>query len=64
MPLLARVVVRGASTVDESMLTGESRPLHKAVGDAVTAGTANQMGTLTVRASERRQRAGSTLTRS
>lgn len=45
------VVVNGASTVDESMLTGESRPLHKAVGDAVTAGTANQMGTLTVRAS-------------
>jgi Cu2+-exporting ATPase len=32
-------VVEGAAEVDESMLTGESRPVSKAAGDRVTAGT-------------------------
>ena len=32
-------VVEGAADVDESMLTGESRPVAKSVGDRVTAGT-------------------------
>ena len=32
-------VVEGTADVDESMLTGESRPVPKSVGDAVTAGT-------------------------
>ena len=34
-------VTRGASTVDESMLTGEAKPLRKAPGDAVSGGTLN-----------------------
>ncbi|MCJ7735183.1 MAG: cadmium-translocating P-type ATPase, partial [Anaerolineales bacterium] len=38
------VVVDGASSVDESMLTGESMPVEKAVGDPVIGGTVNQLG--------------------
>jgi Cu+-exporting ATPase len=37
-------VVRGRSTVDESMLTGESRAVAKAPGDKVYAGTVNADG--------------------
>ncbi|MHC1741111.1 MAG: heavy metal translocating P-type ATPase [Anaerolineaceae bacterium] len=40
------VVVEGRSTVDESMLTGESFPVEKAVGDKVTGATINQKGSL------------------
>jgi Cu+-exporting ATPase len=43
-------VVRGQSTVDESMVTGESLPVDKAAGAAVSGGTLNQTGSLTVRA--------------
>jgi Cu+-exporting ATPase len=39
-------VVRGASSVDESMLTGESRAVAKAPGDRVYAGTVNADGML------------------
>ena len=35
------VVVQGSSTVDESSLTGESRPIRKALGDKVSGGTVN-----------------------
>lgn len=42
-------VISGESTVDESMLTGESLPVLKSVGDSVTAGTINGSGTLKVR---------------
>ena len=38
------VVVEGASAVNESALTGESIPVDKAPGDAVSAATANQAG--------------------
>lgn len=41
-------VVRGHSAVDESMLTGESLPVDKRVGDDVFGGTLNQSGRLTV----------------
>ncbi|MFB6107342.1 MAG: heavy metal translocating P-type ATPase [Haloplanus sp.] len=42
-------VVEGESSVDESMITGESRPVEKAPGDEVIAGTVNQDGSLRVR---------------
>jgi len=38
------VVVEGASSIDESMLTGESIPVEKKSGDAITGGTTNQTG--------------------
>jgi len=41
-------VVRGESSVDESMITGESRPVGKEPGSAVVAGTVNQDGSLRV----------------
>ena len=37
-------IVQGKSTVDESMLTGESMPVEKGPGDKVTGGTVNQTG--------------------
>lgn len=33
------IVVQGTASVDESMITGESRPVRRDVGDAVVAGT-------------------------
>ena len=43
-------VVEGRSSVDESLLTGESMPLTKAVGDRVYAATRNGQGMLRCRA--------------
>ena len=43
-------VVDGSSAVDESMLTGESMPVDKAVGDRVAGATVNTSGALTIRA--------------
>ncbi len=43
------VVVDGRSHADESMLTGESLPVAKGPGDAVTGGAVNAEGVLTVR---------------
>ncbi len=40
------VVLEGYSAVDESMLTGESLPVEKRQGDAVTGGTINKTGML------------------
>jgi P-type Cu2+ transporter len=42
-------VEEGDSQVNESMLTGESRPVHKRVGDEVIGGTVNGSGSLRVR---------------
>ena len=44
-------VLAGASAVDEAALTGEPLPVAKRAGDALTAGTVNCDGALTVRVS-------------
>lgn len=46
------VVVKGESDVNESMLTGESKPVTKAVAAEVIGGTINGSGALTVRISK------------
>jgi Cu+-exporting ATPase len=43
-------VVEGRTSVDESMLTGESMPAMRSVGDRVSGGTVNIDGTVDVRA--------------
>ena len=43
-------VVEGRSAVDESMVTGESMPVTKEVGDNVIGGTMNQSGALVIEA--------------
>jgi len=45
------VVLAGSSRVDESMLTGESVPVPRAVGDQVSAGTLNGSGVLRLKVS-------------
>ncbi len=44
------LVIEGSSTIDESMLTGESLPVAKVVDDHVYAATLNQDGSLKVKA--------------
>ncbi len=46
------VVEQGESEVDESMVTGESLPVHKQVGSEVIGATINANGTLRVRATK------------
>ena len=43
-------VVGGASSVDQSSITGESMPVEKEVGSSVYAGTINQSGALEIQA--------------
>jgi len=45
-------ITEGASTVDESMLTGESIPVDKAAGDEIFGGTINVVGGFTYRATK------------
>ena len=42
-------IIEGQSTIDESMLSGESLAIQKSKGDAVYAGTLNQKGSLLVK---------------
>ena len=46
------IVVKGASAVDESMLTGESLPVAKGPGDSVVGATLNKTGSFTLRATK------------
>ncbi|WP_444544739.1 heavy metal translocating P-type ATPase [Staphylococcus marylandisciuri] len=43
-------VIEGETTVNESMLTGESMPIHKVNGAEVIGGTLNQYGTVVIEA--------------
>ncbi|DAZ96747.1 TPA: hypothetical protein N0F65_012324 [Lagenidium giganteum] len=45
------IIKSGTSSCDESMLTGESMPVAKAVGDYVFGSTINQQGTLVIESS-------------
>ncbi len=45
-------VIEGRSSIDESMLTGESIPVEKAVGDTVIGATLNGTGGLVIRAAK------------
>ncbi|HMD59960.1 MAG TPA: copper-translocating P-type ATPase, partial [Opitutaceae bacterium] len=44
------VIEEGSSSVDESMITGESLPVEKKAGDTVTGGTMNAAGSFIMRA--------------
>ncbi len=46
------IVLRGASSVDESMITGESLPIEKGVEDELIGATVNQLGLLSMRATK------------
>jgi Cu+-exporting ATPase len=46
------VVIEGESSVDESMATGESLPIHKKKGSEVIGATVNQDGLLKIRATK------------
>ncbi len=43
------VITRGSSYIDESMLTGESRPVHKESGDQLIGGSINGDGSMELR---------------
>lgn len=46
------VIIEGISTVDESMLTGESTPVEKKTGDEVIGATINKFGTFKFKATK------------
>ena len=43
------VVIKGVSTIDESMITGESVPVSKKEGDAVIGASVNKTGTIEIK---------------
>ncbi|MBV4431283.1 cation-translocating P-type ATPase [Clostridium tyrobutyricum] len=44
------VIVNGKTSIDQSVMTGESLPVDKEIGDGVFSGTMNQFGTFDMRA--------------
>jgi len=46
------VIIEGESSIDESMITGESLPVHKRKGDLVIGATINKMGAFKFRATK------------
>ena len=47
------VITEGTTTVDQSVMTGESLPVDKAVGDEVYSGTINRFGAVTIRVTKK-----------
>ena len=45
-------IIEGTTSVDQSIMTGESLPVDKTVGDSVFCGTINCFGTIDIRASK------------
>lgn len=45
-------IITGTTSVDQSIMTGESLPVDKAVGDSVFCGTINRFGTVDIRATK------------
>ncbi len=43
-------ILEGTTSIDQSVMTGESIPVDKCAGDTVSSGTVNQFGTFTMRA--------------
>ncbi len=46
------IIIRGETAIDESMITGESLPVEKRVGDSVIGATVNAQGALIIRATK------------
>lgn len=46
------VIIDGETSVDQSIMTGESLPVDKGIGEAVFCGTINRFGTIDIRATE------------
>lgn len=46
------IIVSGETSIDQSVMTGESIPVDKTAGDEVTSGTINQFGTFEMRATK------------
>jgi Cu+-exporting ATPase len=46
------IVIEGLTSVDESMLTGESIPVEKALNDSVTGASINKNGTIKIKATK------------
>lgn len=46
------IIISGETSIDQSVMTGESIPVDKTAGDEVTSGTINQYGTFEMRATK------------